>query len=86
MNAREASRKEWKGKETWESINGGSLQRIADAVEKVAGRWDELTLERDRYLGWWKEEQARRQKLQRRIIALRGVITRMKRKAEAQRG
>jgi|SRR5690625_310104 len=73
------------GNLTLEQINAGSLLRIADATEKMC--MDRQKLERDykymresrdRYLHLLESER-------RRNSALRGVITRMKRKAN-QRG
>lgn len=34
---REASRQNWTSENTREDINSGSLQRMADALEKIAG-------------------------------------------------
>ena len=42
MNMRELSRKEFTSNGTVEHINCGSLQRIADALEKVAINYDLL--------------------------------------------
>lgn len=80
-----ASRLNW-GREETEALNQdqiklGCLQRIADATEAMA-RWHvELARERDNYKRWYEQEQERRNRAERRIIALRGVITRQKRKA-----
>lgn len=86
MNNREASRKEWRvedfmGKATRAEIDSGSLQRIADATEKMAANYDALRAERDRFERWYKEERERKERAQRSNIALRGVITRLRRKA-----
>lgn len=80
-NFRQISRQEWSAADTVESINAGSLQRIADATEAMAKGHVELARERDNYKRWYEQEQERRNRLDRRIIALRGVITRIKRKA-----
>lgn len=79
-NMREASKKEWTSDDTREDINAGSFQRIADACELMARNHAALIAERDRYERWHKEEQARRQVLERRLIALRGVVTKLKRR------
>jgi len=79
MNQREASRKEWTASGTLEEINAGSLQRIADATEKMAASYDALRNDRDLYRRWYDEGRARSHRLELRIRALRGVITRMKR-------
>ncbi len=57
MNHREASKKSWgtRAKATEDEINMGSLQRIADATEKMAQNWDALIEERDRYERWYKQ-------------------------------
>jgi hypothetical protein len=77
---RDASRNSWTGNNTTEHINAGSLQRIADATEKMAGSYANLITERDRYKAAHDREVAARQYADRRITALRGVITRLKRR------
>lgn len=62
-------------------IVGGSLQRIADATEKMAASYDALRNERDCYRQWYEEARANEKAYARQSRALRGVITRMKRKA-----
>lgn len=87
MNQREASRREYRlndssvvqPRATLEEINGGSFQRIADATEKMARNWDSLVEDRDRWKRWHDNEQARANRLQRTVNALRGVITRLRR-------
>lgn len=63
---------------TLEDINTGSLQRIADAVEKMAANYDDMKKSRD----WWKDYAndlvARTQKQSKTIRALRGHNTRLK--------
>jgi hypothetical protein len=81
MNQREASKKDWAANGiSMEEINSGSLQRIADATEKMAASYDSLRTDRD----YWKAacERAREREAMKdfRIRSLRGVITRMKRK------
>ncbi len=75
---RETSRREWSSNTSIEHINCGSLQRIADALEKVAVNYDSLLRDkkwaeesRDRYVNALESER-------RRTAALRGVITKMK--------
>ncbi len=67
---------------TIQEINTGSLQRIADASEKMAANWITLTTERDRYKQWYENERDGRQRETARLLnvirALRGVITRLK--------
>ena len=78
ITMRDASKKIWTSANTVEHINCGSLQRIADAVELMARRYSDLITERDVF----KERADRRlnslQKAERRISALRGVITKLK--------
>lgn len=64
---------------TWQEVRDGALLRIADAVEKMAQRHNELMRERDYYeqLASSRAEDVRR--LERSNAALRGVIARMKR-------
>ena len=83
MTTREASVRNWCARDpfpTWEEINGGSLQRIADAVEKMAENWEKLRKERDEAILQLGRERTRRLKLERSVSTLRGVITRMKQK------
>lgn len=82
-NYREASKLNWAPKEappswTMERINAGSLQRIADAVEKMAGSYQTLINERDNYKRWVKQAEDRSEKLQHSNNALRGVIKKLK--------
>ncbi len=79
---RETSRKEFTSSDTVEHINCGSLQRIADALEKVALNYDSLLRDKK-----WAEEMRDRYKNKlefemRRTAALRGVITKMKKGAK----
>ena len=75
---RESARADWQSGNKLEDINAGSLQRIADAVEKMAASYDQVRSERDRYKRWYEEEQAKSARLRRSIISLRGVITKLK--------
>lgn len=63
---------------TIEQIQLGTLIRIADGVELMAKRYQDLLSDRD----WWKnvaEERGKREDLaDRRNAALRGHITRLK--------
>lgn len=78
---REESRSTWDGKKTIESINAGSLQRIADAMELMSQNYVNLQNERDRYKKWYYEEIEKNKKSYKRISILTGVITRLKNKA-----
>lgn len=72
-----------KGCATHEQLIVGSLQRIADASELMASNYTALQENRD----WWKQTAndrlARAEKAERRITALKGVITKMKRRNHA---
>ncbi len=82
MTLRQESKKDWNpasfNTATRDEINCGSLQRIADACELMARRYQDLIAERDRLKtsrDIWEERARRRE---RQIIALRGVVTRLK--------
>ena len=57
----------------------GCLQRIADAVEKLATSYDNMRNDRDYYKRIAEDRSARIDKLKRSNAALRGVIKRKKR-------
>ena len=78
---REFSKQEWQG-ERLEHINAGSLQRIADACESMAKNHDSLVRQRDMYLNWYNEEQSKAKQMQRTIRALKGAITKLKKRGE----
>lgn len=80
---RDTSRKDWKSDDTIEHINAGSLQRIAAATEEMAKSFLALQGELSGYKQWYEEERDSRRRLTRTVTALRGVITRMKRKSNA---
>ena len=63
-----------------ETINCGSLQRIADATELMARSHADLIAERDKYLKWYEREMANKLRAQRYISSLRGVITKLRKK------
>jgi len=75
---RESSKAEWGSSNNLPDINAGSLQRIADATEKMAMSYASLIDERDRYKRRYEGEQARTLRLELRIRSLRGVITKLK--------
>lgn len=78
---REASRKDWTGKDTLQDINAGSLQRIADAAEKMALRYAELIEQRDRYKSMYVERGEAIARLERRLVAAKGQITKLRKQA-----
>ena len=65
---------------TWEVVNAGSLQRIADATEKMAESYDSMRNDRDFWKRIAESRLTERDALQRQVNALRGVITKMKRR------
>lgn len=58
----------------------GCLQRIADATEKMAARHTELMEDRDYYKGAYERGVERERRLERRVAALKGAITRIKKR------
>ena len=77
---RESSKKEWTSVDNIEHINTGSLQRIADAVEKMATNHLELIRDRDKFERWYRNTVVERDAAMRSNAALRGVITKLKRR------
>lgn len=75
---REASKIEWSSNDSISEINAGSLQRIADATEKMASNYTSLQNSLDNYKRWYGDEQKENESLRRRISALKGVITKLK--------
>lgn len=75
------SRKEWNAERTLEAINAGSLQRIADATEKMAASYDAMRIDRDSWKARYEERRVECSRLALSIRSLRGVITRLKRQA-----
>jgi hypothetical protein len=64
---------------TYDEVNVGSLLRIADATENMAKNIVALQEERDLYKRRYEAERQLRRHAERRIIALKGVITRTQR-------
>lgn len=81
-NFKEASRKEWFSPSgeinSREEINTGSLQRIADATEKMASNYIQLQNDRDRYKKLYEEKVDLVCRLNRTISGLRGYLNRKK--------
>ncbi len=83
---REASKESYglvSDRATCEEINMGSLQRIADAVEKMASSYDNMRRDRDYYKERTEGLERNSRRMARRISALQGVITKMKRDRNA---
>lgn len=83
---KDISRQEWDGKNTVESINAGSLQRIACAAELMAVNHAELIRDRDRYKRDWLYQKNRADGLEKRISALKGVATKLRAEIETLTG
>ena len=77
---RESSKREWTSSSLRDDINTGSLQRIADATEKMAVSHVELSDNLERYKRLYVSEQETSKRLNRSNVALRGVITKLRRK------
>jgi hypothetical protein len=58
----------------------GALMRIADATEAMAKNYTALIAERDRLKQWYESEQRLRQRLERSNAALRGQITKLRKR------
>jgi len=65
---------------TTEQLQLGCMQRIADATEVMAVNHNNLLEQLDRYKNMYKNAREREDKLTRSNQALRGVISRMKKK------
>ncbi len=79
---REASKDTWNSKDTLDEINAGSLQRIADATETMAKSYNWMEDDRNWYRDAFREEQDKVCRFKRRVSALRGVITKLKKAAD----
>lgn len=86
MTAREASKQNWISQQTIESVNQGSLQRIADACELMARGHAKLISDRDRYEKWWRDEMAKRLALEATVTGLRGQIGKQVKRARKAEG
>ena len=72
------------GRNTFEEIQTGCLQRIATATELMAQNHHRLTADRDMYLRWAEDRQQTINRLRRSNNALRGYMKRMKSKANSE--
>jgi len=79
---KEESRKNWCADQDDALSEGqiklGCILRIADATELMSKNHQELIRERDNYKKWYEEERDKKNHLMRRIISLKGVITKIK--------
>lgn len=81
------SRVNWHNKDSQQScshedIQTGALQRIANATEAMAADYVKMREERDRYKQYYIDTRTEKDRLYRRISALQGVITKLKKKAK----
>jgi hypothetical protein len=81
-NLTDVSKEVWRAADppTIEQINCGSLQRIAAATELMAKRYQDLIDERDRFKNYERIRTSQRDELQRTVRALKGVITKFRKK------
>jgi len=63
-----------------EYINTGSLQRIADATEKMAVNYAQIIEEKENYKRWFELAEERCKKKSKEIANMRGQITKLKNK------
>jgi len=87
LNYKEHSKRNWGKKAqdeseglTLEQINTGCLQRIADATEIMATNYVQLQRDLDNYKRWYKDANERVDKRDKTIAALRGQITKLRKK------
>lgn len=71
---------------TSDELKLGAILRIADATEAMAKNYVGLQNDRDWYRNAYENQCARTDELQRRINALKGVITKMKARAKPEHG
>jgi hypothetical protein len=65
-----------------DNINTGCLQRIADATEKMAYNYTQMQKDLEWYKNAYKQSGQSYAKLEKRNAALKGVITKLKKKAK----
>lgn len=83
---RDKSRRNWVStEETFKAVNCGSLQRIADAVEKMCLDREALERRVERLSDACDDALRELYAERRRNAALRGVITKLRRAASARR-
>jgi hypothetical protein len=61
-----------------DQLRMGAMLRIADATEKMASNYTNLQNEKDKYERWYRRELESSARMAKRVSALQGVITRMK--------
>ena len=75
---REDGKKDWTSNTSINNIQTGALQRIADACELMAKRYQGLIDDRDYYQREYKERGEKIDHLKNQIRGLKSAITRMK--------
>jgi len=63
-----------------EELKLGALLRIADATEVMAKEYNRLLSDRNLYKHWYDETRASRDRLERSNAALRGQITKLRKR------
>lgn len=79
-NCREESKQNWISRGNTEDINAGSMQRMADALELIAKDRQKLIDDKEYYQESAKRYQECYENEQRRVAALKGVITKLRKK------
>jgi len=74
----EPTEKGWPG---FEPLSFGCLQRIADATELMARRYNELLIENEKYRRSYSEAVNQMRWLRRRIAGFQGYLTRLKKRS-----
>lgn len=85
-NLRQLSRDEYRANDdipNRDELKLGALQRIADATELMAKRHTDLIRERDMYKRFCEDKSRYASKLERRNAALRGQITKLRKRLAA---
>lgn len=65
---------------TLDQINTGCMLSIAESMKSMAVNHVKLQSDLDMYKRWYRQEEEKRLKLERRINSLKGVITKLKKK------
>lgn len=79
------SRLEFDSDSSLTHIKLGCLQRIADATELTAKNHLRLQQERDKFEGYYRQEQKIRAAIERRLAAQRGVVTKLQNQIAAMK-
>ncbi len=66
----------------WRFMKESLLLRIAEATELMAQNHKNLVRDRDDYERWYREEEEKVYTLEKRIVGLKGYITRLKKKVK----